>query len=105
MGQFSHRWRGRRSAAIVALMTTSHTVPAPLRATRALEHNSDLDAGVEALQPVASAIAGSPLAPWLRGERVGHAVHPVMTDVPIGFFISSTVLDVLGGKDTRTGAD
>lgn len=89
----------------MASMTTSHSVPAPLRATRALEQEASLDVGVDALQPVADTIAGSPFAPWLRGERIGHAVHPVMTDLPIGFFVSSTALDLLGGKATRTGAD
>lgn len=86
-------------------MTTSHHVPAPLRATRALEQEAALDTVVAALQPVADTLAASPLGPWLRGERVGHAVHPVMTDLPIGFFASSTALDVLGGKDMRSGAD
>jgi nitrite reductase/ring-hydroxylating ferredoxin subunit/uncharacterized membrane protein len=36
----------------------------------------------------------------LAGTWLGHALHPLLTDVVIGSFISATVLDVLGGDDT-----
>src|SRR5215218_1202954 len=36
----------------------------------------------------------------LSGTWLGHALHPLLTDVVIGSFLSATVLDVLGGDDT-----
>ena len=41
----------------------------------------------------------------LSGRWLGHAVHPVLTDVPIGAWTSSLMLDWVGGTDSRTAAD
>ncbi len=47
-------------------------------------------------QPVKDALAGT----WL-----GHALHPMLTDVVIGTFLSATLLDVVGGdEDGEAGA-
>lgn len=35
----------------------------------------------------------------LTGKALGHAVHPAMTDVPIGLWSSSLLLDVLGREE------
>ena len=35
----------------------------------------------------------------LRGKALGHPLHPMMTDVPIGLWTSSLVLDALGGAE------
>jgi uncharacterized membrane protein len=40
----------------------------------------------------------------LRGAWLGHAAHPLLTDVPIGFWTSSNVLDLLGGPRARPAA-
>ena len=40
----------------------------------------------------------------LRGEWLGHAVHPVLTDVVIGTWTSATLLDVLGGPEMSAAA-
>jgi nitrite reductase/ring-hydroxylating ferredoxin subunit/uncharacterized membrane protein len=34
----------------------------------------------------------------LSGTPLGHPLHPVLTDLPIGFFTSAAVLDVVGGR-------
>src|SRR5204862_7332318 len=62
-------------------------------------------AGAEALDGPAKPIAKrvrelvSPRAvkEAVSGTWLGHALHPVLTDVVIGSFISATLLDVLGG--------
>src|SRR5262245_49264645 len=36
----------------------------------------------------------------LSGTWLGHALHPALTDVVIGSFLSATLLDLLGGDDT-----
>lgn len=37
----------------------------------------------------------------LHGTWLGHPVHPALTDLPIGFWTSSCVLDALGGEGTQ----
>lgn len=44
------------------------------------------------------------LAEVLRGEWLGHALHPVMTAVVIGTWTSATLLDWLGGDDDSRAA-
>lgn len=39
------------------------------------------------------------------GRQLGHPVHPVLTDTPIGFWASSLVLDLIGGEKSRGAAD
>jgi uncharacterized membrane protein len=41
----------------------------------------------------------------LSGAWIGHAVHPIMTDIPIGTWTSSVLLDWMGGKDSRSASD
>ena len=41
----------------------------------------------------------------LSGSFLGHALHPVMTDLPIGFWMSAVTLDLMGGEDAEGGAD
>ena len=41
----------------------------------------------------------------LSGAWLGHALHPIMTDVPIGAWTSAVVLDWSGGKESRSAAD
>ena len=40
----------------------------------------------------------------LCGTWLGHALHPMLTDVPIGSFTSAMALDLLGGEDAAAGA-
>lgn len=58
------------------------------------------------LEPVYSRLGGaldaSGYAGLLRGEGyLGHAAHPMMTDVPIGFLTATSVLDLVGGARSR----
>src|SRR4051812_15971819 len=41
----------------------------------------------------------------ISGTWLGHALHPVLTDVVIGSFTSATLLDVLGGDDDGAAAE
>ena len=36
----------------------------------------------------------------LRGEWLGHALHPVLTDVVLGTWTSASLLDLFGGRDS-----
>ena len=44
------------------------------------------------------------LGSWLRGEWAGHALHPALTDLPIGCWTSALILDVVGGQRSRPAA-
>ena len=41
----------------------------------------------------------------LSGSWLGHALHPILTDIPIGAWTSSLVLDWTGGKASRSASD
>jgi uncharacterized membrane protein len=41
----------------------------------------------------------------LSGAWLGHALHPIMTDLPIGAWTSSILLDWTGGRESRSAAD
>jgi nitrite reductase/ring-hydroxylating ferredoxin subunit/uncharacterized membrane protein len=41
----------------------------------------------------------------LAGTWLGHPLHPVLTDVPIGAWTSASILDLVGGAQARRAAD
>jgi nitrite reductase/ring-hydroxylating ferredoxin subunit/uncharacterized membrane protein len=69
--------------------------------------------GARALDPVADSLSGAvaaavrprPVKNLLHGSWLGHPAHPLLTDLPIGAWTCAAVLDVLGGRRTRAGAD
>jgi nitrite reductase/ring-hydroxylating ferredoxin subunit/uncharacterized membrane protein len=70
----------------------------------AVESASPLDApGKKIGKTVRNAISPGSLKDTLSGTWLGHAVHPMLTDVVIGSFLSATVLDLLG-TETDSGA-
>jgi len=76
--------------------------PTPLiKLVERIGHDSRLDALVERLSPFARRIADGPQSSVLRGDPLGHALHPMLTDLPIGFFTSSFMLDLVGGRRGR----
>jgi nitrite reductase/ring-hydroxylating ferredoxin subunit/uncharacterized membrane protein len=54
---------------------------------------------------VRSAIPRGPVKDALSGTWLGHGLHPLLTDVPIGTWTSATILDLVGGRAGRRGAD
>jgi hypothetical protein len=75
--------------------------PRIVRWTLRLENAAALDRPVHALEPSIRALFGTGTrAAVLRGEWLGHAVHPMLTDITIGTWTSASVLDLLGGPDS-----
>lgn len=71
-----------------------------------LDHEERLDGPARTLRSVAeAAVPEGPARAALQGEWLGHSVHPLMTDLPIGFWTSAFVLDLVGGKKRRAAAD
>lgn len=84
-------------------MTTTSTPF--VRAAQRVEDLRALDPVDAALRPAALALTGRPLARHLlHGHWLGHAVHPLMTDVPLGCWTAATLLDLLGTDDDRPAA-
>ncbi|MGH2929794.1 MAG: iron-sulfur protein, partial [Solirubrobacteraceae bacterium] len=54
---------------------------------------------------VAKAVRPRAVRNWLSGTPLGHPAHPMLTDVPIGAWTMSALLDVFGGRDAEAGAD
>ncbi len=81
-------------------MTSVEQNPPIVRWTLGLERARVLDAPVRALEPAIRSLFGTgPRGAALRGEWLGHALHPVLTDVVIGTWTSANLLDLVGGKD------
>jgi uncharacterized membrane protein len=82
-------------------------LPQPMLPSPApLEDRTDLDGAVDALRTLAEdAIPEGPTRAALQGEWLGHPVHPVMTDLVIGFWTSAFVLDFFPVKRLRAASD
>lgn len=96
-------------------MTTTagprHSAPAPddeepllVRLTHLVEDDERLDGLVAALKPLAERLQEVPGADLLRGRPMGHALHPVLTDAPLGAWMSAGLLDLLRPHGTRDAA-
>jgi nitrite reductase/ring-hydroxylating ferredoxin subunit/uncharacterized membrane protein len=79
-----------------------------------VSRDSRLDAIADAVQPIvqgaleATGGASSPISDLLHGRWLGHALHPLVTDIPIGAWSLTAAFDVLtafGQHDLEPGAD
>jgi len=71
-----------------------------------IEHARGLDPLSGAVQTgVSRALPNGPVKDALTGTWLGHPAHPMFTDLPIGFWTSAFVLDLVGGKRARPFAE
>jgi uncharacterized membrane protein len=86
---------------------TASAAPNPLvRLAQAVEGAGALDAVASTIRPLADALTADPARrDLLRGTWLGHALHPLMTDLPIGFWTAAGVLDLVGGRESRRAAE
>lgn len=80
---------------------TLTTTPSLVAATQRLEQN----VGLDRLRAI-YAVAAKPLDRWsgselLRSGVIGHALHPLLTDVPLGCWTAASVLDLRGRPEDR----
>lgn len=78
-------------------------VAASTRATEALTRRSQLDGPAAALRQLTADRTGQVIS-VARGRGLGHPLHPAFTDLPIGFWTSALVLDLLGGHGAARSA-
>ena len=83
-------------------------------ATRGLGRQGRLDPAADVVQRAVTSVydaagpAGQRLKNVLHGTWLGHPLHPVLTDAPIGFWLASLALDALeaaGNEEVGPGAD
>jgi uncharacterized membrane protein len=72
-----------------------------LDAVRSLEQNTALDKVGQVLQRVARPLSTPEARKVLGGAWLGHAAHPLFTDLPLGCWLGSGLLDLFGGKGSR----
>jgi nitrite reductase/ring-hydroxylating ferredoxin subunit/uncharacterized membrane protein len=88
------------------MSTIEARTPSSHRVVERLEGAAALDAPAKAIaKAVRDVLPGGPVKDALSGTWLGHALHPVLTDVPIGTWTSALLLDWLGGRDAEPAAD
>lgn len=79
--------------------------PLLVRLTQRVESSAGLDKAVRLVRPVADALnASRQRRDALQGMWIGHGIHPLLTDLPLGMWMSTSLLDLLGGKPSRPAA-
>lgn len=82
------------------------TAGSPVAAVGRIEQASALDRVADPLTAaVRNALPAGALKDGLSGTWLGHTLHPLLTDLPIGAWTSSLMLDAVGGPRSRTAAD
>ena len=69
-----------------------------------LEREEALDQPAVRLDALATAATSGGRQSFLRGDWLGHALHPLLTDFPLGCWLSAGLLDLFGGRSSRKAA-
>ena len=79
--------------------------PLPNELAERLESTTALDAPAKAVaRTVRDVIPHGPVKDALSGTWLGHPLHPLLTDIPIGTWTSAILLDFLGGRASEPAA-
>lgn len=71
---------------------------------RSIEGNDSLDQVAGQMAMAAEPLTQGSTGDALRGRWLGHALHPLLTDFPLGCWLSAGLLDLLGGRKSRPAA-
>ena len=77
--------------------------PFPQRLVAAIEGSDLVAKASRLLDQATSSVQPGPDSP-LRDDRLGHSWHPTLSDLPLGSWTSASLLDLLGGRESRRGA-
>ena len=69
-----------------------------------IEGSRRLDSLGRLIAPLARRLGSGRIGQVLHGDWMGHPLHPALTDLPIGFWTSSFLLDMAGGRRSRKAA-
>lgn len=75
------------------------------QAVKAIGEASFLDPITENIATKTEFLFPGKVKDLVSGTWLGHPVHPMLTDLPIGFWIGSLIIDLLGGRKGRKAAD
>jgi uncharacterized membrane protein len=81
----------------------SENTPLPVRVVHLLENSPVSRVLDRALTAITAPVVPSEESS-LRSRALGHRLHPVLTDLPLGCWTSALLLDALGGKRSRPAA-
>ena len=69
------------------------------RSSRVIEEVDSLDAAADQVSQAVSRVTHRPpVSNVVGGSWIGHPVHPILTDLPIGLWTRAFVLDLVGGR-------
>lgn len=89
----------------MTLATRGSTASPLATAVRRIQGSRLLDSPAGALASVSDAVVARPRTKSvLLGEPLGHALHPLLTDFPLGSWTSTSLLDLFGGRRARPAA-
>ena len=72
---------------------------------RRIENAPAIDPTLESLQQAAASLLDHPMPmDVLSGRVVGHPLHPVAVQIPLGCWVGATAIDMLGGRSARPAA-
>ena len=81
-------------------------MPSPRELVRRIEHFTTVDKVAKPWRDLVSrAVQPRLVRNLLSGTNLGHPVHPMLTDVPIGAWSMSALLDTVGGASAEPAAD
>jgi uncharacterized membrane protein len=69
-----------------------------------IEDDARLDDVADRLRSASAPLSNGAAGDALRGRWLGHPLHPLLTDLPIGCWTSAAILDVVGGRRSRSAA-
>src|SRR3954468_9623615 len=78
----------------------AHALAERLGRTEALDQPAQRVAGV-----IRKVLKPGRVKDLLSGTWLGHPLHPLLTDIPIGTWTSAVILDLVGGRDAQRAAD
>ncbi|WP_270888158.1 DUF2231 domain-containing protein [Pedococcus sp. 5OH_020] len=81
--------------------TSSTDAPALVRLVHRLESAASLDRLTPVLRALSRPVRSPAVIRVLTGEFAGHALHPALTDLPLGLWTSSALLDLRGRDADR----
>jgi nitrite reductase/ring-hydroxylating ferredoxin subunit/uncharacterized membrane protein len=88
------------------MTTTSTRTPKAHEAYVELARLEQLDEPAKTIaKAVRDVVPAGPVKDALSGTWLGHALHPLLTDLPIGTWTSAVLLDWLGGRGAHDAAD
>ncbi|MGH9234733.1 MAG: DUF2231 domain-containing protein [Acidimicrobiales bacterium] len=97
---------GTPAGAEAEAATPGPRIPSALvEALHRIEGSRALDRPVDVVERLARAVVRpGATEDALTGAWLGHALHPLLTDIPLGTWLSASLLDLVGGRAARPAA-